>query len=88
MRKFILIGTAIAALAVPAAASADVSTNGTTNDAYGYCIANHIANFNGDDNGIGHLRSQMSGKEISANTGNRAPSVCVSSQGQFAPISA
>jgi hypothetical protein len=78
----------VAALAVPAAASADVSTNGTTNDAYGYCIANHIANFNGDHAGIGWLRSEMSGTTISANAGNRAPdNPCVTTQGSYAPIS-
>ena len=56
MKKLILglvAATAVAA-AAPGLASADVSTNGTTNDAYGYCQANHIANFNGDFNGIGH----------------------------------
>ena len=56
MKKLILglvAATAVAA-AAPGLASADVSNNGTTNDAYGYCHANHIANFNGDHNGIGH----------------------------------
>ena len=89
MRKFIIVGTTLAALVVtPAVASADVSTNGTTNDAYGYCIANHIANFNGDHNGIGYLRSQISGKEISGGTGNRAPSsLCVDTHRKSTPIS-
>ena len=67
---------------------ADVSTNGTLNDAYGYCQANHIANFNLDDNGIGHIRSTMTGKQISADAGKRAPAEhCVATQGDFAPIS-
>ena len=67
---------------------ADVSNNGTTNDAYGYCIANHIANFNQGFNGIGHLRSAMTGQEISASAGNRAPAQdCVDTQGHYAPIS-
>jgi len=92
MRKLILGLTAAAAIASPiamtGAAHADVSTNGTTNDGYGYCIANHIANFNGDNNGIGHLRSEQSGKAISASTGNRAPvNPCVTTQGDYAPIS-
>ena len=88
MKKFIIAGAALVALAVPAVASADVSTNGTTNDGYGYCQANHIANFNGDFNGIGHLRSQMTGKEISGSAGNRAPAqYCVDTQGSYAPIS-
>ena len=76
MRKFII--TAVSALAITGAvastASADVSTNGTTNDAQGYCIANHIAYFcNGNFNWIGHLRSQMTGKQIAAQSGNNAP---------------
>ena len=89
MRKFIVVGATLAALVVtPAVASADVSTNGTTNDAYGYCQANHIANFNGDSNGIGHIRSTQSGKDISASAGNRAPAQhCIDTQGTFAPIS-
>jgi len=88
MRKLIVTGMAVAMLAVPSTASADVSTNGTTNDAYGYCQANHIANFNGDFNGIGHIRSAQTGKEISGAAGNRAPAQhCIDTQGAFAPIS-
>ena len=88
MRKLIITVAALAALAVPTAAFADVSNNGTTSDAYGYCQANHIANFNGDNTGVGHLRSTMSGKEISSAAGNRAPAQhCVDTQGRFAPIS-
>ena len=88
MRKIFIVAAAVAALAVPTAAMADVSTNGTTNDAYGYCQANHIANFNGDHNGIGYLRSAMSGEQISASAGNRAPvNHCVDTQGDYAPIS-
>ena len=88
MKKFILAGMAVAMLAVPAVASADVSTNDTTNDAYGYCQANHIANFNGDHNGIGWIRSGQTGKAISGSAGNRAPAqYCVDTQGSYAPIS-
>ena len=88
MRKYFIVAGAIAALAVPSAALADVSTNGTTSDAYGYCQANHIANFNGDHNGIGWIRSEMTGAAISKAAGNRAPAEhCVAGQGSHAPIS-
>ena len=69
-------------------ASADVSTNGTTNDAYGYCQANHIANFNGDHQGIGWIRSTQTGTEVRNSAGKRAPAQhCIDTQGQYAPIS-
>lgn len=95
MRKYFIIVGAIAALAVPSAALADVTNNTTTNDAQGYCIANHLHNgwsednpFNGDYNGIGHLRSQQSGKEVSGSAGNRAPAYpCTNAQGVWGPIS-
>ena len=88
MRKYFIVAGALVALVVPSSALADASTNPTTNDAYGYCQANHIANFNGDHNGIGWIRSGMSGKEISGSAGNRAPAQhCVDTQGDFAPIS-
>ena len=88
MRKLIIAVAALAALVVPTAAMADVSTNGTVNDAYGYCQANHIANFNGDHNGIGWIRSGQTGAQISDAAGNRAPvQHCVDTQGNFAPIS-
>jgi len=87
MRKFIIAGATLAALIVtPAVASADVSTNGTTNDAAGWCNANHIANFNGGFNGIGHIRSTMGGKAISQQMTN-LPSLCADDQGKYAPIS-
>jgi hypothetical protein len=53
------------------AASADVSTNGTDSDAYGYGIANHIANANGDHTGIGWLRSEQTGEAISSVGGTK-----------------
>ena len=62
MRKYFIVAGALVALAIPSAALADVSTNGTTNDGYGYCIANHLANFNGDFQGVGHVRSTQTGK--------------------------
>ena len=84
----LLAATAVAApLALGAtAAHADVSTNGTTKDAHGYCNANHIANFNGDHNGIGWIRSEQTGKQIAQQNKN-LPDFCVTSQGQYAPIS-
>ena len=44
MKKLILglVAASAVAVAAPGLASADVSTNETTNDAYGYCQANHI----------------------------------------------
>ena len=42
-----------------------------------YCIANHIANFNEPNNGIGHLRSENRGS-VSETSGNRAPGICTS----------
>ena len=95
MKKFILGLVAATAVAVPVAtalpgmaSAADVSRNGTTNDAYGYCQANHIANFNGDFDGIGHIRSTQTGADIAREAGNRAPTQhCVDTQGSFAPIS-
>ena len=53
MRKYFIVAGALVALAIPSAALADVSTNGTTSDAAGYCNANHIANFNDGFKGIG-----------------------------------
>jgi len=95
MKKFIIAGAALVALAVPAVASADVTNNGTTNDKQGYCIANHIHNgwsednpFNGDHNGIGHLRSQQTGEAISGSAGKRAPAEhCVTPQGIWGSVS-
>jgi hypothetical protein len=44
--------------------------------------------FNGTEKGIGHLRSQQTGADISANAGNRVPtSPCVTDQGVWGPIS-
>jgi hypothetical protein len=83
-------GLGVAGLFGAGAASADVSTNGTDNDAYGYGIANHIANFNGDHDGIGWIRSEQTGAEISSVAGtNRVGDLngVRSSQGNYAPIS-
>ena len=75
MKKLILglvAATAVAA-AAPGLASADVSNNGTTNDAYGYCVANHIANFNGGHNGIGCSAPPRPASRSPALSGIRAP---------------
>jgi hypothetical protein len=95
MKKYFIIAGALAALAVPSAAMADVTNNATTNDAQGYCIANHLHNgwsednaFNGGYNGIGHLRSQQGGKAISGGAGNRVPvQDCITDQGKWGPVS-
>ena len=89
---FVLGVAAAAAIAVAASgtASADVSTNGTQNDANGYGVANHIANFNDGYNGIGHLRSEQTGQQISAQSGTKKVgdlNGVRSTQGSFDPIS-
>jgi len=95
VRKIIITGMAVAMLAIPAVASADVTDNKTTNDAQGYCIANHLHNgwsednpFNGTENGIGHLRSKQTGAAISGSAGNRVPAEhCITPQGVWGPVS-
>ena len=93
MKTFILGLVAATAVAVPIAAApglaaADVSTNKTTRDAHGYGVANHIANFNGDHDGIGWIRSEQTGSEISGAAGVRTPTdITVDTQGEYAPIS-
>jgi hypothetical protein len=82
-------GLGVAGLFGAGMASADVSTNGTDNDAWGYGVANHIANFNGDHNGIGWSRSESKG-DISEIAGVKKVgnfNNVVSSQGDYAPIS-
>ena len=87
MKKYFIIAGAIAALVVPSAALADVTNNPSTNDGQGFCVVNHMKNgFNDGFNGIGHLRSQQSGKEISSQAGNRVPDVCTDRQGDWGPI--
>ena len=88
MKKLILgLAVATAVVAIPGMANADVSNNGTTNDAWGYCIANHIANFNGDHNGVGWIRSTELGK-VNGDAGrNTSHAECTATQGNYAPIS-
>lgn len=89
MRKVAKLAVVASVMTFPLLSSgtafADVSTNGTTSDAYGYCIANHIANFNGTQNGIGWARSVSKGS-ISAEASN-PPAACVSTQGNYPQIS-
>ena len=88
------IAAAVAALAVPTAAMADVTNNGTTNDAQGYCIANHLHNgwsedssFNGDFNGIGRpaLRSRPARTSPAAPETASRPSPAIDAQGIWGP---
>ena len=90
MKKLIL--GLVAATAVAAAAPAwrplmsATTEPPTTPTAIG--IANHIANFNGDDHGIGSIRFTQTGEQISGASAVRTPTnITVDSQGQYAPIS-
>ena len=86
--KRILVSAAAAGMAVfglAAPAQADVSTNPTERDAWGYCVANHLANFNGDANGIGWARSVSKGSI--ADTASNPPAICTTTQGDYGPIS-
>jgi hypothetical protein len=74
MKKLILgLATGAAAVAVTVAgagmASADVSDNGNIKDAHGFGVTNHIHNNNGDHNGVGWIRSEQTGAQISAQGG-------------------
>jgi hypothetical protein len=80
-------GLGVAGLFGSATAFADVSTNPTISDEHGYGVANHIANFNGDHNGVGWIRSEQTGSEVSALGGHRGPDSVRDSQGSYAPIS-
>ena len=95
MKKLILglVAASAVAAAAPGLASADVSNNGTTNDAYGYCQANHIHNFNGAAiNGIGISAPSMTGRAISCRRWQTVPRPSTASTpracpDRFAPIS-
>lgn len=62
-------GLGVAGLIGAGAASADVSTNGTTNDAYGYGTANYNANYKDALGTLGSIRSTQTGTEISSVAG-------------------
>lgn len=91
----LLLAFTAAFLAVPAmagTASADVTNNGTTSDKVGYCNANHIANFNGEENGIGWARSVSKGAIAEQNRqirteGTALNTTCTATQGDYDPIS-
>ena len=89
---------ATAAIASPIAlatsANADVTNNGSTRDAQGYCIANHLHNgwsednpFNGTENGIGHLRSKQTGAAISGPRATAPRRALHHPAGRLGPIS-
>jgi len=80
-------GLGVAGMVGAGMASADVSTNDTTADRTGYGIANHIAIFNGDQDGIGWTRSVEKGTISDAVGFNKAPQVTISTQGQYPKIS-
>src|SRR5215212_10205845 len=73
-------GLGVAGMVGAGMASADVSTNDTTADRTGYGIANHIAIFNGDQDGIGWTRSVEKGTISDAVGFNKAPQVTISTQ--------
>ena len=90
MRKSITAGMAIAMLAVPAFASADVTNNPTTNDSYGYATANAnrlVKDAGG--HGIGTYRSASTGAEVSnlAVNGSTLYPDWITDQNAFGPIS-
>lgn len=87
MTRFSLPIAAAAIFAVSAGvASAVPATNPTTNDAVGYCNVNHIQNHNEPFNGIGHIRSEQSGQQISSQNreimteGTALNTLCTSTQ--------
>ena len=79
MRKLIVTGMAVAMLAVPAFASADVTSNSSTKDCHGYATANAVVNIvkegamgvTFDKPGIGQFRSQQTGASVSADSGQK-----------------
>jgi hypothetical protein len=96
MKKIILglAAAAVVAVAAPGLASADVSTNGTTNDSHGYATANHLHNFNVENgvqlHGIGWARSTETGQQVASIGGHRGAELhsdWITSQGDYAPIS-
>ena len=93
MRKLIILGVSIMALAVPAAGMADVTNNPTTKDSYGYATAN-ATRFVKDgvypgDHGIGLYRAGYGGAPISnlAVNGSTMYPDWITDQDAFGPIS-
>ena len=63
-------GLGLAGLFGSATAFADNATNPTTNDAQGFAVTNHMNGpWNEGFNGIGHLRSEQTGAEVSSAAG-------------------
>ena len=98
MRKYFIVAGAIAALAVPSAAMADVTNNASTKDAHGYATANAVVNIvkegemgvTFEKRGLGQFRSQETGAQVSAIGGHRGEALYpdwVTDQGAFGPIS-
>ena len=98
MRKLIILGVSIMALAVPAAGMADVTNNPSTKDAHGYATANAVVNIvkegemgvTFEKRGLGQFRSQETGAQVSAIGGHRGEALYpdwVTDQGAFGPIS-
>jgi hypothetical protein len=90
MRKYFVVAGAIAALAVPSAALADVTNNPSTKDSYGYATANAnrlVKDAGG--HGIGSYRSESTGAEVSnlAVHGAELYPDWITDQGAFGPIS-
>jgi hypothetical protein len=92
MKKIILglVAASVVVIAGPGLASADVSTNGTTDDSHGYATANHLHNFNREHNGIGWARSTETGQEVASIGGHRGAELhpdWITTQGDYDPIS-
>ena len=92
MKKLILglVAATAVAVAAPGLASADVSTNGTTNDAYGYCHGQpHRTTSTATTHGIGQLRSEPDRRADQRRRRTTAPrpSTASTPRVDFAPIS-
>jgi len=80
LKKFFIIAGALAALAIPSVASADVTNNPSTKDCHGYATANAVVNIvkegampgnTFEQRGIGQFRSQQTGASVSADSGQK-----------------
>ena len=70
------IGVGMAGLFGAGAASADVTNNGTLNDAMGFAVANDIHNFHPDENGAGYARAGNKGSISEIAGRNRVTEAC------------
>ena len=93
MRKLIILGVSIMALAVPAAGMADVTNNPSTKDSYGYATTNATRLVKDGvypgDHGIGLYRAGYGGAYISnlAVNGSTMYPDWITDQDAFGPIS-